>query len=68
MEKPMQQPVVPSSYTTCPSESNFILKKRIACQRRALNQHYKMHIRITGFKYLIVEEYLFEDPSMQQQR
>ena len=27
-----------------------------------------MHIRVTGFKYLIVEEYLFEGPSIQQQR
>jgi hypothetical protein len=27
-----------------------------------------MHIRVTGFKYLIVEENLFQGPSMQQQR
>ena len=55
-------------YDTCPSESNFILEKWIACQTRALTQHYKMRIRITGFKYLFVEEYLFAGPSMQQQR
>jgi hypothetical protein len=35
---------------------------------KALTQSYKMHIRITGFKYLIAEEYLFAGPSMQQQR
>ncbi len=68
MEKPMNQPIVPSSYTTCPSESNFIQEKWIACQMRALTEHYKMHIQITGFKYLIIEEYLFEGPSMQQQQ
>ena len=55
-------------YDTCPSESNFILEKWIARQTRALTQHYKMRIRITGFKYLFVEEYLFAGPSMQQQR
>ena len=27
-----------------------------------------MHIRVTWFKYLIVEENLFQGPSMQQQR
>ena len=46
-------------FDTCPSESNFILEKWIACQTRALTQHYKMRIRITGFKYLSVEEYMF---------
>ncbi len=35
---------------------------------KALTQCYKMHIHITVFKYLIVEEYLFAGPSMQQQR
>ncbi len=55
-------------YDTCPSESNFILEKWIVRQTRALTQHYKMRIRITGFKYLFVEEYLFAGPSMQQQR
>lgn len=55
-------------YDTCPSESNFILEQWIACQTRALTQHYKMRIRITGFKYLFVEEYLFAGPSVQQQR
>ena len=55
-------------FDTCPSESNFILEKWIARQTRALTQYYKMRIRITGFKYLFVEEYLFAGPSMQQQR
>ena len=32
-----------------------------------LTQHYKMHIRITGLKYLINEENKFAGPSMQQQ-
>ena len=27
-----------------------------------------MHIRVTGFKYLIVEENLFQGPSMKQQQ
>jgi hypothetical protein len=35
---------------------------------KALTQCYKMHIHITVFKYLIVDEYLFAGPSMQQQR
>ena len=55
-------------YDTCPSESNFILEQWIACQTRALTQHYKIRIRITGSKFLFVEEYLFAGPSVQQQR
>ena len=35
---------------------------------KALTQHYKMRIRITGLKYLISEEFMFAGPSMQQQR
>ena len=35
---------------------------------KALTQCYKMHIHITVFKFLIVDEYLFAGPSMQQQR
>ena len=34
---------------------------------KALTQHYKMRIRITGIKYLIREEFKFAGPSMQQQ-
>ena len=33
---------------------------------KALTQCFKMHINITVFKYLIVDEYLFAGPSMQQ--
>jgi hypothetical protein len=35
---------------------------------KALTQCYKMHIHITVFKSLIIEDYLFAGPSMQQQR
>ena len=35
---------------------------------KALTQCYKMYIHIIVFKYLIVDEYLFAGPSMQQQR
>ena len=35
---------------------------------KALTQCYKMHIHITVFKYLIVDEYLFAGPFMQHQR
>ena len=34
---------------------------------KALTQHYKMRIHITGLKYLLSEEFKFAGPSMQQQ-
>ncbi len=35
----------------------FILKLWMAYQMKALTQHYKMRMRIIGFKYLIGEEF-----------
>jgi hypothetical protein len=67
-EMPLQLPVAPSCYAKWPSESNSIMKndgKHV--ERKALTQHYKMRIRITGLKYLISEEFNLAGPSIQKQ-
>ena len=44
----------------------FILKLWMAYQMKALIQHYKIRMRIIGFKYLINEEFQFASPSTQR--
>jgi len=57
--------MMPSSLTTWPPESNFVLTQWIAHQMKAQTKPFKMRARIAGLSSKNVDEFLSAAPSMQ---